>query len=198
VTIAAPPLPKDDPWFIDPSGKTGRITAQTTISDLMRMFGSQNVGDGEVEVGEGQTDPATVVFPNDPLKRIAIAWKDSKNKRNPDRVQVIGGKSRWETSLGLTLGVTLKELERINGKPFLLTNYETDYEGVVRSWNGGAFDKEMESHGRVAVRLLRPDKLSLTDAEFDKMTDDGFEISSSNPTLQKMNPRVGRVTWSFE
>jgi len=198
LTLAASSLPKRDPWFIDPAGKTGRITAQSNYSDLVRTFGVGNVGDGEVELGEGQTLPATVVFPKDPSKRIGIAWKDSTNKRNPDRVQAIGEKSRWRTSYGLTLGMTLKELERINERPLVLTNYETDYEGNVRSWEGGIFDSEMESRGLVAVRLRRPAKLSVTVEEFEKMTDGGLEISSSNPVLRKMNPRVSEITWSFK
>jgi hypothetical protein len=193
-----PSLPRGDPWFIDPAGKTGRITAHSNYSDLVRNFGANNIGDGEVEVGEGQTLPATVVFPKDPLKRIGITWKDSTNRRIPDRVQVIGEKSRWRTSYGLTLGMTLKELERINGRPLVLTNYETDYEGSVRSWEGGVFGSEMENQGRVAVRLLRPAKLFVTVEEFDKMTDGGLEISSSNPILRKMNPRVSEITWSFK
>jgi hypothetical protein len=94
--------------------------------------------------------------------------------------------------------MTLKELERINGRPLVLTNYETDYEGNVRSWEGGVFDSGMESQGLVAVRLRRPAKLSVTAEEFEKMTDGGLEISSSNPILRKMNPRVSEITWSFE
>jgi hypothetical protein len=198
LTFARPLLPKGDPWFIDPAGKVGGITAQSNYSDLVRIFGADNLGNGEVEVGEGQTLAATVVFPKDPSKRIGIAWKDSTSKRNPDRVQIIGEKSRWRTSCGLTLGMTLRELERINGRPLVLTNYETDYEGAVRSWKGGSFDSEMENQGHVAVRLLRPAKLFVTVEEFEKMTKDGLEIPSSNPILRKMNPRVSEITWSFK
>ena len=198
LNLAAPSLPKRDPWFIDPAGKTGRITAQSNYSDLVRIFGAGNVGNGEVELGEGQTLQATIVFPKDPSKRIAIAWKDSMSKRSPDRVQIVGEKSRWRTSYGLTLGMTLGELERINGRPLVLTNYETDYEGNVRSWQGGAFDSQMESQGFVAVRLIRPAKLFVTVQEFEKMTDGGLEISSSNPILRKMNPSVSQITWSFK
>jgi len=93
LALAAPSLPKRDPWFIDPAGKTGRITGQSSHSDLVRIFGASNIGDGEVEEGEGQTLAATVVFPKDPSKRIAIVWKDSAGKRSPDRVQSSEGKA---------------------------------------------------------------------------------------------------------
>jgi hypothetical protein len=198
LTLAVPSLSKRDPWFIDPAGKTGRITAQSNYSDLVRIFGARNIEDGEVELGEGQTLPATVVFPKDSSRRIAIAWKDSTNKRNPDRVQIVGEKSRWRTSFGLTLGMTLRDLERINGRPLVLTNYETDYEGTVRSWKGGFFDSEMENQGHVAVRLLRPAKLIVTVEEFEKMTEEELEIPSSNPILRKMNPSVSEITWSYK
>jgi len=53
-------------------------------------------------------------------------------------------------------------------------------------------------NGHFAVRLRRPAKLRVTALEFEKMTDGGLEISSSNPILRKMNPRVSEITWSFK
>jgi hypothetical protein len=47
-------------------------------------------------------------------------------------------------------------------------------------------------------RIAAQSKLSVTAEEFEKMTDGGLEISSSNPILRKMNPRVSEITWSFK
>jgi hypothetical protein len=198
LALALPSLSKDDPWFIDPSGKTGKITSTTSNLDLLNVYGKKNVVDGEMNFAEGEVIPSTILFPRSSLRRITISWKDPDQKRNPDRVQIHGDKSLWKTSLGLTLGLTLEEVERINGRPLILTNYETDYDGTVRSWEGGVFDSAMESQGHVAVRLLRPAKLFVTVEELDKMTDEGLEISSSNPILRKMNPRVSEITWYFK
>jgi hypothetical protein len=87
LTLAASSLPTEIPGLSIRQERLAGSQPNPTIPTC-RIFGDSDIEDGEVEVGEGQTLPATVVFPNDPSKQIGIAWKDSTNKRNPDRVQL--------------------------------------------------------------------------------------------------------------
>src|SRR5262245_34653121 len=91
-----PVLQKSDPWFINPDGQSGAITRKTTEADLIRVHGKENVTNGEVEIGEGEKEPGTVLYPNDPMRILHIIWKDAKTKTAPQRIQITGESSRWK------------------------------------------------------------------------------------------------------
>jgi hypothetical protein len=55
-----------DPWLVLAGGQTGSVKAHTTRDDLVRIYGATNVVDKDIDVGEGETQPGTVVFPADP------------------------------------------------------------------------------------------------------------------------------------
>jgi hypothetical protein len=61
-----------DPWLVVPNGDGGPINYRVTRAELVRRYGAANVVDEEVGVGEGDTDTATVLFPNDSERRIEI------------------------------------------------------------------------------------------------------------------------------
>ena len=65
-----------DPWLILASSEKGTINGHITRADLVRVYGRANVVDRDVEVGEGETEPGTIIFPNDPKRSIEILWKD--------------------------------------------------------------------------------------------------------------------------
>lgn len=186
-----------DQWVILLPPQSGSITGSTTRRDLVNRFGARNVRDGDVDVGEGETVPGTIVFPGDAIRAIDILWKDPKTKRSPDTLSIGGKASQWKTAHGITLGTSLKELEQINGKPFVLSGFGWDYSGTVYSWENGVLSKDLEGHGRVILRLdtdLVPPNLPQPD--YDHVSGDG-SFSSSNPAMQKINPRVYEILWEF-
>jgi hypothetical protein len=163
----------------------------------LTRFGARNVIDGDVGVGEGETAPGTTVFPRDPIRAIDILWKDPKTKRSPHILSIGGKASQWKTAHGISLGTSLRELEQINGKPFVLSGFGWDYSGTVYSWEGGVLSKDFEGHGRVILRLdtdLVPP--SLPQPDYNHVSGDG-SFSSSNPAMQKINPRVYEILWEF-
>ena len=186
-----------DQWVILLPPQSGVITASTTRRDLVNRFGVRNVSDGDVGIGEGETAPGTVVFPKDPIRAIEILWKDPKTKRSPESLTIGGKASRWKTAHGISLGTSLKQLEQINGKSFVLSGFGWDYSGTVHSWDNGVLSKDFEGHGRVILRLdtdLKPPNLPQPD--YDHVTGDG-SFSSSDPAMQKINPRVYEILWEF-
>ncbi len=79
----------------------------------------------------------------------------------------------------------------------MLSGFGWDYSGTVYSWENGALSKDFEGHGRVILRLdtdLVPPNLPQSD--YDHVSGDG-SFSSSNPAMQKINPRVYEILWSF-
>jgi hypothetical protein len=183
-------------WHITPGGKTGAINSQMTEAGLVAIFGRDNVTWGDIGIGEGETEPGTILFASDPRRRLEILWTDNKRRALPKQAQVFGLEtSRWETTAGISLGTSLKELERLNGKPFRLYGFDVDYEGTVRSWEGGNLAKELGDLG-VVIRLLPSKKTRATADELNTIS--GYtEFHSDEPAMQKVNPEIFQIVWTF-
>ena len=81
--LAQPPRtnPKDlKTWHITPGDKAGVITTQMTEATLIAVFGRNNVTWGDVDVGETQTSPGTILFASDPRRRLEILWTDNVHR----------------------------------------------------------------------------------------------------------------------
>jgi len=186
-----------DPWLILVSGETGSINAHTTRQDLVRMYGASNVVDQDVDVSEEETEAGTVVFPNDPQRSIEIRWRDPDKKTLPAFVQIEGGASRWKAGHNISLGTSLKELERLNGRPFHLAGFGGDYCGTVSSWDKGSLADELDGgHGQLLLRLGPPPDTHVPQKEQSQLMCD-HDFSSDHPVMQKLNPRVYQIMWGF-
>ena len=117
-------------WRIDSSG-SGPLGRQTSETDLRRRYGPDAVNAVRIEVGEGETAPGAVLYPGDSLRRVEIIWRDSVSRRNPARIILRGSRSRWQVPRGISLGTSLQDLERLNGRPFTLAGFGWDYAGVI-------------------------------------------------------------------
>lgn len=182
---------KSDPWLILTNGEKGAINARTTREDLKRLYGDTNVVDQNMYVDEGDPETGTVLFPNDPERRIEILWRDYAEEANPREVTISGKVSRWHTVHGISLGTTYSELARINGRPFPI-NWGTDQGSVVLSWNGGALEKALRDTGIVFIWF--------NDAPSSRTTQNGTSRKRRNrPNAMKGNQgrRVNQMTWKF-
>jgi hypothetical protein len=185
-----------DPWTIPPGGEGSGIGKHTSREDLVRLYGTSNVIDRDVDLGEGETEPGTVVFSLDPQRSIEILWKDPATKRTPKQFQIQGKVSFWKTVHEISLGTSLKELERLNGRPFLLTGFEWDYSGTETSWKGGALEKELQRDGHLILRLGPREPIDVSKGELTQVLGDS-DFSSHHPVMQKVNPRVYQIVWIF-
>src|SRR5260221_1158601 len=177
-----------DPWLLLASSDKGAINGHTTREELVRAYGKANVVDHDVDVGEGETQLGTVIFPNDPKRSIEILWQDPDKKTRPSSAQIQGEASLWKAPRGISLGTSLKHLEQFNGKPFQMAGFGWDYSGTVKSWENGSLATELDGeHGRVIVRLdSRPGTEVSQDEQNQVMGDRDF--SSHHPVMQKLNP----------
>jgi hypothetical protein len=182
---------------IVPGKNVGAITARTSEADLRKIYGSKNVRAGEVGLGEGESVPGTILFPNDQRRRLEIAWKNAKTRKTPDFVQFAGAQSVWKITPNIGLGTTLKTLEQINGKGFVLLGFEWDYSGTVVSWNGGALARRFGKDNRFVTLRLSPQTYNRAlEKDLNAVVGDG-EFSSKNKSMQKINPRVYQVIVKF-
>lgn len=184
-------------YQIVPRIRVGAITPEMSEAGLKRIYGRKNVQSTRVSLGEGETEAGTVVYPHNPLRMIEIVWKDARRKRFPKRIQLTGERSVWKTHQGISLGTRLKELERINGKPFVLAGFGWDYEGTVLSWEGGRLEREFEKDGRtILLRLSDRTGHNVSGEPLGTVQGDS-DFSSGNQVMQRINPKVYQIIIEF-
>jgi len=175
--------------------RIGPITRVTTLADLRHIYGDANVRVEDVDVGEGETAPGATVYPDDSLRRVQVAFRDSAGTV-PRFVTVRGDTSAWHTEAGVTLGTRLARLTQLNGRPFALLGFGWDYAGTVVSWNGGRLAAD-SAGGRFIVRL----KPTLTGPDADSLQRDVLgdrEYSSDRPAMRRLEPAVYELLTIFD
>jgi len=185
-----------DPWLILASGEQGSINVHTTREDLVRKYGAANVVDRDEVDSSGFTVHVTVLFPRDSRRCLEISWRDEKETA-PAFITITGAPKRWHAVHNISTGMSLKELEQLNGGPFQLAGFGWDYEGTIESWASGSLAGDLDTgHGRVLIRLCPPLRKDVSQKEFDEVTGSG-SFPSSHPIIQKLNPRIFEMTWLF-
>lgn len=170
---------------------TGPFARNADERAVARFFGEANVERADIPVGEGNTEPGTVVFAKDPEKRIDILWHDAYARPN---VVIIRNGSTWPVAVTgldkpLASGTTLAEIEAMNGKPFTLTGFGWDLGGYTNGWDGGRLDKPVGGCN-LSVRF-DPARDAPGDA-LDKVNGD-VEFSSTNSAMRQVKPVVVEI-----
>lgn len=178
---------------IVPGQRLGALTVGGSEADLVRAYGTAAVETARVELGEGETALGSALFADDPLRRVEILWSDTLERREPTRAILRGPASLWKLPEGITLGTTLLELERLNGRPFLLAGFGWDYGGVVTSWEGGELERALA--GRVFV-YLEPATGGRDSADYGSVLGDR-DFRSDLPAMRRLMPRVYQLYVGF-
>lgn len=157
-----------------------------SADDLASRFGASNVSNGQVYVGEGFYEPGTVLFPEIPDQRAEFTWKDVESKRGPKVLRIRGYKSQWRSPQGLTLGLSLSSVERLNRGPFRLRGFGWDYGGTTTSWAGGALAQAELPACVLWARFWEREETSLDVAErrLVRQVLGEREFSSGHPGMQ--------------
>ena len=108
-------------WQIQPGRSLALIALDSSEASLIERFGAFNVQPAQIKLDAGEPYPASVLFPRDANKRIALVWRDSVKRSGVAVAVVRGERSFWTLPGGLGLGSTVAELEKRNGRPLLLT-----------------------------------------------------------------------------
>ena len=115
----------------------GPILGTYTEADIIGAVGNANVKRAELDIGEGETTPGTIVFAGTE-KELEIFWDDNKTYQKIHAVQISQKRAPWKTKEGIHVGTSLEDLVRINGKSFTFLGFDWDYGGSHSSWKNGA------------------------------------------------------------
>jgi hypothetical protein len=164
----------------------GPLGRNATRADVMKAFGQNAVDERVDHDGAEEKLRATVLYAQDPKRRLEIIWEDQRARRRP--TIRITGESTWTTPHGIRLGMTLADIERLNGKPFRLYGYEWDLGGRTTNWQGGALGKPLPGGCRLRLSIGIDDE-SIKSPHLDKVSGD-TEYLSSNPDIRALKPKV--------
>lgn len=171
------------------------FVADDNADTLARRFSAEAVTAAEIYLGEGFYETGTVMFGSTPARRVEILWHDVTAKARPKVVRVQGERSEWRTPSGVTVGLGLRTLEQLNGRPFRMTGFGTDYEGTQLSWSGGRLDRRPGSACAIRARL-RPDDSVNCGALYGQVIG-AREFSSGHQAMQCLNPDVYEMWLDF-
>ena len=167
---------------------SGVFAQDSTHLKLAVKYDSRNITFGEVDGPEGSKIPGSILFPNDPKRRLEVLWTNEAG-RSGTSVIAINGKSQWTAPKGVKLGVPLAALEKANGKPFKLSGFAADGTAGVAGWEGGALGS-LPGGCKVGMRLAADSKAPA--AARTAVTGDK-EVLSSDPGVRALKPTVVEI-----
>ncbi|MER3471098.1 MAG: hypothetical protein C4330_07145 [Chitinophagaceae bacterium] len=131
------PKPKDFSYAED--------LLQLTLHEyLISVFGQQNVLKDVFYFSEKDLTQCSVLFPNS-NRTLVFVWKDEENYRDPSFL-IVGGhiqteksmqfdnqieQNVWRSNQGLYTGMSLSELQTLNGQDIKFYGCKSDYAGAV-------------------------------------------------------------------
>jgi len=161
----------------------GPFARDTSHAKLVTAFGLKNVTYREVDGAEGSKEKATVLFDDDPTRRIVVFWHDEKGRARPSMVNV-SAPSLWVGPGGVGNGMKLSDVEKVNGKPFKMAGFDWDGGGFVRELDG-----KLKPGGCNLVIRFEPGIASPLPARYAEITGDKL-IVSSNKLLRRTRAQV--------
>ncbi len=169
----------------------GPFAKDTSHARLISEFGERNVVFRDVAEGaEGIKKQATVVFDDDPTKRIVIYWDDIKTRTKPTKI-VVSAPSTWLGPNGIRNGLPAKDLEKINGGSFSIKGFGGIGSGGVSGLKGKLADVpggcKLGIHFEPGIANPLPPK-------FAPITGN-LVVSSSNSLMRRARPQV--TDWSI-
>ena len=124
---ALPAMAQTEPLHLECVGPFGPDSSEALLSEL---FGGGNVVAETIGGPEGTTLDATLVFPQDPLRRLVVLWQDEVERVRPAAI-IIRDDSAWIGPGGVRLGSALAEVEAVNQAPFQVLGFGWDYGGAA-------------------------------------------------------------------
>ncbi len=171
---------------------SGVFAKDSSHAKLAMAFQSRNVAYTQVDASSGSKVMASVIYAKDPKRRLEVWWSKPASKSDTHLI-VINGQSDWIAPGELHLGLTLAELENLNGKSFKLSGFDKDRVATLSDWNGGTLSA-LAGGCKVGISL-RADPKTPASALSDLPADRGF--TSSDAPLRAANPTVSEILVAY-
>jgi hypothetical protein len=183
-----PAAPKMPPPSAHVVACTGIFSKDSNHLRLAMTFDYKNVTFADVDADGGTKVKASIVFANDPKRRLEVWWSNPADRSGVYLID-IKGKSTWSAPGGMRLGLNLVQLEKLNKKPFKLKGFDKNGVASVSDWDDGAL-AALAGGCKSGVSLsadpkASPDEVSAMSAD--------KEYSSSDPAIRAVKPTVSEI-----
>jgi len=168
-----------------PSENLNEVLACVDAKGLIKKYGEKSVILDTSIISGDDTLKGVIIFAGT-AKEANIFFHEGKISD----VSIQGVKSAWKTSSGLYLGLTLKEVEKINNKNFTISGFGWAHGGSVVSWEGGKLAGDSTLTHLVSFRNKRQ---NISVDEFTKVSGEA-EFDVRHPSIQQMNPVLEQIT----
>lgn len=195
------------PFLIIPGLQVGPVSATATEASLITLLGASNVSRDTIYVAEGNFDIGTTLYKNT-ANQAQILWADKRHFARPETVLIRpardednnllpGPAPQWITDKGLTIGTTLRNVEKLNGRPFSLYGFGWDYGGLSSGWKGGALEQK-DGKTYIGLAFGVPESLPAAQEKLYESLMGDQEFMSNHPAMHTLNPTVQNLTISFK
>ena len=174
------------------------FTQTTSEADLVARFGKENVTRDSIVGSDDGPQPGTVLFGSRSDARAQVFWTDPETRLRPSAIDVRAEGTAWRTQTGIAPRMTLRDLERMNGRPFRMSGFwrEGGIGGTVISWEGGRLEMRARTGCELHVQL-QPAYNGSEDQAAMRQVQTGPNYSSGHLALQRLNPRVVSLSLWF-
>ncbi len=114
-----------------PGQRVGAITLYSSLSVLRALYGANNVRPKMQPLPSGDTTPGARLFEGT-NRQLDLLWDEDGREKRVVEVRITG--KAWTLQNGLKTGLTVAEVEHINGKSFKINASDTEY----ASFDGGS------------------------------------------------------------
>jgi hypothetical protein len=167
----------------------GAFGIDSSEERLIEIFGADNVWTGKVHGPEAMKMLATEVFRDDPKKRLQFVWWDEANRRDPSYIELSG---KMVTPGGVRQGLTVSEVQALNGEPFKLSGFGWDYGGGAWIESGALTDLPGDCH----LSLTFSPSHYPPGTSYDAITGD-IEVQSTDPLLETVGAYLSWVAIGY-
>lgn len=165
--------PKDNTIVL--GRRVGLIKPGMSSTDIERAYGKQNLKLQKIPGAEGEEIEGAKLFAETD-RELEIVWDpDNAKKKVVFDIRIIG--KAWKFENGLKSGMTVEEVEKINGKPFKIAGFSWDYGGYA-NFEGGKLA------AKVSVRF------SPTTDEVPDYLQGDKQLASTDKKLRAVKPVV--------
>jgi hypothetical protein len=168
----------------------GVFSPDSSEARFIEHFGRENVDTGEVPGPEGTTMIATTVYPGDPEREFQAVWWNEETLADLSFVTVPAGDT---APGGVRLGMSVEEVEALNGEPFTLLGFYWDYGGSAGFQSGRLAALPGGCHLSLT---FEPTATSPTGTESSAIVGD-VEVSSSLPELREVAPKLIELSFGY-
>ena len=167
------------------------FTTDTTLAQIEQKYGKENVITGDVDGPEGDSFTATTVFPKDDVRKFEIYWFDEEKREG------LSGFTLPQDGVGpsgIKIGMAIKDVQKINGKPFTVGGFYWDYGGAA-SFAGGKLENKDDAACFMGVTFAP--SVETTDQKIGDAISGEKDLKSNMKEFDVVKPVIQAVNFSF-